>query len=456
MPEGPQLPGVGDDDESAEPIVLHVDADCFYASCERLREPALRGEPVVVGMGYEPGETGGAVATASYEAREYGVESAQAISQALEVLPRRDPECVDARGPGADGDRGGEGGSGTGADTDTERDTDTQTGFYRPVDMEYYKAISEEVSAILEECADVVRKVSIDESYLDVTDRTAWAVADGFARHVKDRIRREVGVTVSVGVGPSMSVAKIASDFEKPDGLVVVPPETVTDFLEPLDISLLHGVGPVTARELRERGIETAGDLAAADPETLRERFGERGQELYDRARGADDRQVTPKGRPKSFSRESAFGSPVEAPEPKQEAIATLASAVADRARREGALYRTIGVKAVTPPFEVNTRAQSLSGPVDDPDLVERIAHSLFEEFESEPVRKLGVRVANLEFAAGDQTSLDGWNTAEGDRTEGVGGSEGGGEGENQNKQSAGDTSDSEPTDGQRSLEDFS
>ncbi len=453
MPEGPQLPGVGDDDdESAEPIVLHVDADCFYASCERLREPALRGEPVVVGMGYEPGETGGAVATASYEAREYGVESAQAISQALEVLPRRDPERVDGRGPGADGGRGGDGGS--------DKNTDTQTGFYRPVDMEYYKSISEEVSTILEECADVVRKVSIDESYLDVTDRTAWAVADGFARHVKDRIRREVGVTVSVGVGPSMSVAKIASDFEKPDGLVVVPPETVTDFLEPLDISLLHGVGPVTARELRERGIETAGDLAAADPDTLRERFGERGRELYDRARGADDRQVTPKGRPKSFSRESAFGSPLEAPEPKREAISRLAGAVSDRARQEGALYRTIGVKAVTPPFEVNTRAQSLSGPVDDPDLVERIAHSLFEEFESEPVRKLGVRVANLEFAAGDQTSLDGWNTAEGDPTEGGGGggSEGGGggEGENQNKQSTGDTSDSELTDGQRSLEDFS
>ncbi len=382
-----RLPGVDDPSERDERIVLHVDADCFYAACERLREPALEGEPVVVGMGYEPGETSGAVATASYEARAHGIESAQAISTAIDLLPNR-------------AETGG-------AETN-------ETGYYRPVDMEFYKSVSADVSSILADCADVVRKVSIDESYLDVTDRTAWEVADGFGRHVKDRIRREVGVTVSVGVGPSMSVAKIASDFDKPDGLTVVPPAEVMTFLKPLSVSLLHGVGPVTARELREMGIKTAGELAAADPGPLIERFGERGRELYDQARGEDDRPVTPKGRPKSFSRESAFGEAVEATEPKLEAVSRLAAAVADRARQEGALYRTIGIKAVTPPFAVNTRAQSLSGPVDDPELVERIALSLFEEFHSAPVRKLGVRVANLEFAAGDQTSLEGWEQSSG------------------------------------------
>ncbi|OIB56716.1 DNA polymerase IV [Natrialba sp. SSL1] len=393
MPNGPQLPGVETED-TADRIVLHVDADCFYAACERLREPDLRGEPVVVGMGYEPGDTVGAVATASYEAREFGVESAQAISTALESLPRRA-----ALSPDAD-------------DHDPELSED-ETGYYRPVDMDFYESVAAEVREILHDCADIVREVSIDEAYLDVTERTAWEVADGFARHVKDRIRREVGVVVSIGVAPTMSAAKIASDFDKPDGLTVVEPGEVREFLAPLDVELLHGVGPVTARELRQMGLETAADVAAADPDPLVERFGERGRELYDRARGDDDRRVEPKGDPKSFSRESAFAEPVSDPEPKYEQIETLAAAVADRAQREGALYRTVGVKAVLPPFDVNTRARSLPGPVDDPDLVERITRDLFTEFETEPVRKLGVRVANLEFATADQTSLDGWDGAE-------------------------------------------
>jgi len=314
MSDGPRLPGVdGEDDEDR--IVCHVDADCFYASCERLREPDLRGEPLVVGMGYEEGDTIGAVATASYEAREFGVESAQAISTALERLPRR--TAYEA----------GE------TDDDVERE---ETGYYRSVDMDYYESVASEVREILHECADTVREVSIDEAYLDVTERTAWEVADGFARHIRDRIRREVGVTVSVGVAPTMSTAKIASDFDKPDGLTVVEPGEIREFLAPLEVDLLHGVGPVTARELREMGLETAGDVAATDPEPLVERFGERGRELYDRARGEDDRRVEPKGDPKSFSRESAFAEPVEAPDPKYELIDTLAAAVADRAQRKG------------------------------------------------------------------------------------------------------------------------
>ena len=445
MSEGPRLPGVEADEDEEERIVCHVDADCFYASCERLREPELRGEPVVVGMGYEPGETVGAVATASYEAREFGVESAQAISTALENLPRRTALSDDADD----------------YDPDLSRE---ETGHYRPVDMDYYESVASEVREILHDCADVVREVSIDEAYLDVTERTAWEVADGFARHIKDRIRREVGVTVSVGVAPTMSAAKIASDFDKPDGLTVVRPGEVQEFLAPLEVDLLHGVGPVTARELREMGLETAADVAAADPEPLVEAFGERGRELYDRARGDDDRRVEPKGEPKSFSRESAFADPVSEPEPKYEQIETLASAVADRAQREGALYRTVGVKAVLPPYDVNTRARSLSGPVDDPDLVERIARDLFTEFEADPVRKVGVRVANLEFAAADQASLDGWERrADEQRTDGSGATDG--DSSESGAESTPDSSDDDetasrdaaqgPANGQSSLTDF-
>jgi DNA polymerase IV (DinB-like DNA polymerase) len=373
------------DDTREDRVVCHVDMDCFYAACERLREPDLRGEPVVVGMGYEPGEDHGAVATASYEARAHGIESAQGIEAAMERLPpveraREDPDLD----PG-------------------------DVGYYRPVDMEFYESVSEEVQAILEEVADTLRVVSIDEAYLDVTDTTDWEHVAGVARHLKSRIDREIGVTASVGVGPSMSVAKIASDYDKPDGLVVVPPGEVAGFLAPLSIELLHGVGPVTASELRDAGIESIGDLAEADEPWVRERYGERGLELHARARGEDDREVSPTGEPKSFSRESAFADATASMAHKRETIETLAAAVAERARREGALYRTVGIKVVEPPFEIHTRAESLPGPVDDPDLLDEIVEDLLTEFRDRPVRKLGVRVSNLSFTKNDQPDLGEW-----------------------------------------------
>ena len=397
---GSTLPGTGDD-ESPDRVVLHVDMDCFYASCERLKQPELYGEPVVVGMGYEAGETIGAVATASYEAREYGVDSAQPISQAVERLP-----------PVERPDLG---------------DESDDRGHYRPVDMECYQSVASEVKSILHDCADTVREVSIDEAYLDVTDRTSWervdgpaqasgaaeqrTLAEGFARHVRERIAREVGVPASVGVAPNMATAKIASDHDKPDGLTVVPPGSVAEFLAPLPIEEIHGVGPVRAGELRDMGIETAGDLAAADPGHLQDRFGDRGVELHDRARGDDDREVTPTGLPKSLSRESSFSEATDDAEAMREKVRALAAAVAERARSKDALYRTIGIKAVTTPYDVNTRAESLSGPVGEPELVKEVALSLLSEFEGESVRKLGVRVSKLSFTAGEQASLDGFET---------------------------------------------
>jgi DNA polymerase IV (DinB-like DNA polymerase) len=432
---GETLPGAGDDgDDAPERVVCHVDMDCFYASCERLRRPKLAGEPVVVGMGYEPGETIGAVATASYEAREFGVESAMPISEALELLPRyadADPEDPDAPDP-------------------------EETGRYLPVDLDFYEDVAAEVKAVLRDCADTRREVSIDEAYLDATDRTSWAVAggsggadgggdegeggsdggdadpadpppsgaagpaeartlaEGYARHVKDRIEREAGVPASVGVAPNMSAAKVASDADKPDGLVVVPPGSVAEFLAPLPTADVHGVGPVTEGTLAEMGIETAGDLATADRDRLADALGERGPDLSRRAAGDDDREVTPTGLPKSLSRESAL--PTTADEgTKRETVSALAADVARRARERGCLYRTIGIKAVEPPFDVNTRARSLPGPVDDPGLVEEVALDLLGEFDETRVRKLGVRVSNLDFAETDQATLSGFDATESD-----------------------------------------
>ncbi|KPN31272.1 DNA polymerase IV [Halolamina pelagica] len=294
--------------------------------------------------------------------------------------------------------------------------------------MEFYQSVASEVKTILHDCADTVREVSIDEAYLDVTDRTSWervddparasgaaeqrTLAEGFARHVRERIAREVGVPASVGVAPNMAAAKVASDHDKPDGLTVVPPGTVAEFLAPLPIEEIHGVGPVRAGELRDMGIDTAGDLAGADPATLQDRFGDRGRELYDRARGVDDRAVTPTGLPKSLSRESSFSAATTDSDAMREKLRALAAAVAERARSKGALYRTIGIKVVTTPYDVNTRAESLSGPVDEPDLVAEVALSLLDEFVDSEVRKLGVRVSKLSFTADEQASLDGFDAA--------------------------------------------
>ena len=388
---GSTLPGTmtGERGQSADRVVCHVDMDCFYAACERLREPALVGEPLVVGMGYEAGADVGAVATASYEARAFGVESAMPISEALERLPRKRTAARDD-------------------DLDV-----ADAGFYRPVEMEYYESVGETVDAIVERAvaeADpdgVIRSVSIDEAYLDVS-AVGWDGARSFAETLRADIESEAGVTASIGVAPNMSAAKVASDADKPDGLVVVRPDEVRGFLADRSVSELHGVGPVTADRLGEMGIETARDLASADPDELEAGFGSRGRQIHRHARGIDRREVEPVGRPKSLSSEKAL-SVTDDGTTKRELTARLASEVAERARSNGALYKTIGVKVIRPPFDVNTRARSLSGPIDDPDLVREIALDLLAEFDDDRVRKLGVRVSNLDFSEAEQSSLDGW-----------------------------------------------
>jgi DNA polymerase IV (DinB-like DNA polymerase) len=209
-----------------------------------------------------------------------------------------------------------------------------------------------------------------------------------------------------------MSAAKVASDHDKPDGLVVVEPGEVESFFSPLAVDEVHGVGPVTAARLREMGVETAGDLASADITRIESEFGQRGRQFVRVARGVDNRPVEPTGNPKSLSRESAFSDPTTDAQRQYDRLETLAAAVAKRASRRDILYQTISIKVVTPPFDVNTRADSLSGPVADAALVTAVARDLFEEFEGQQIRKLGVRVANLSFTESEQPTLDRWEGA--------------------------------------------
>jgi DNA polymerase IV (DinB-like DNA polymerase) len=392
MPEGAATVTDFAPGETDPPIILHVDCDCFYAACERLRRPHLAGEPVVIGMGYEQADPHGAVATASYEAREYGVESAMPISDALDRLPRRvDADADDPAAPDP-----------------------VDAGYYLPVEMDHYQAVGGDVHALLEEYADPLEPVSIDEAYLDVTDATAWADVDAFAQTLKTEIKTTVGIPVSIGIAPTKSAAKVASDHEKPDGLVVVRPGDVQEFFAPLDIESVHGIGPVTAGKLRERGIDTAGGLATADPETLVTAVGSKGRTIQQRARGHDPRPVTPPDDPKSISKETSLDPDgVTDSTVKTKIVRELAEQVTTRASSKNALYRTVGIKVVQPPFEVNTRERSLSGPVQNEALVETVALELLGEFETVPVRKLGVRVSNLSVSEREQAPLTEWEPAD-------------------------------------------
>ena len=384
------LPGAPTEEDSTEGIICHVDMDCFYAACERLREPELENVPVIVGMGYDPDDDGGVVATASYEAREYGIDSAQPISDALDQLPRAAVMPEDYTGP---------------------------VGHYRPVDIEYYRSISEEVMAVVSEVSSSIRRASLDEAYLDITEATDWDRASEFGASLKADILDAVGVPASIGIAPTLGVAKIASDHDKPDGLTVVKPHRVEAFLHDLPLEDLHGVGPVTAASLHDLGCETIGDVASLSTQTLEDTFGERGVDLAARARGSGSSTVKPQGRPKSLSRESSLGDRHEDFERVTNLVSELAMAVADRAEDKGAQYRTVGIKVVHPPFDTNTREQTFGGPFADAQLVESTALELLDEFEGEAIRKVGVRVSNLDFAA-DQVPRETWGDAEGSSDE--------------------------------------
>src|SRR5262245_28189005 len=213
--------------------ILHIDMDAFYASVEQRDDPSLRGKPVAVG-GRPEGR--GVVAAASYEARAFGVRSAIPMAQAVRLCPSL---------------------------------------VIVPPDFSRYKAASDAVFRIFREVTPLVEPLSLDEAYLDVTEN-AWRepIATTVARRLKDRIRSETGLTASAGVAPNKFLAKIASGWQKPDGLTVISPDRVEPFLRTLPVDALWGVGPVTARKLRERGIEKLVDVRAADPARLREAVG--------------------------------------------------------------------------------------------------------------------------------------------------------------------------------------
>jgi nucleotidyltransferase/DNA polymerase involved in DNA repair len=340
--------------------ILHVDMDAFYAAVEQRDRPELRGLPVIVGADPRGGRGRGVVSTASYEARRFGVHSAMPISRAYRLCPR---------------------------------------GIYLPVDMEKYAAVSRQVMGVLRRFTDEVEPISIDEAFLDVTrSRRAFGDAEDIARKVKEAIRAETSLTASVGVAASKLVAKVASDMRKPDGLVVVPPGSEAEFLAPLPVRRLWGVGPKQEEALARIGIHTIGQLAAGQA-LLERRLGVHGHDLVRLARGEDDRAVhAEREGAKSVGHEHTFGADTRDPQRLRGTLLDLADAVARRLRSHDLLARTITLKYRDEDFKTVTRAETVTSPTDSGAAIFAVASRLFGAVHgSRRVRLLGISASGFQ-----------------------------------------------------------
>jgi DNA polymerase-4 len=350
--------------------ILHVDMDAFYASVEQRDRPELRGRPVIVGA--DPAGRG-VVSAASYEARRFGVHSAMPIGRAARL-------CPDAA--------------------------------FLPVDMDKYARVSRQVMAILAELTPLLEPLSIDEAFLDLTG-TEGLHGDGTAaaRTIKSRIAKTLGLTASVGVAPNKFVAKVASDLRKPDGLVVVGPGAEADFLAPLPVSRLWGVGRVTAASLEAMGLRTIGQLAAVPLSYLEARFGPSARGLRDLALGRDDRAVEPFAPPKSMGAEETFGRDHRDIDRLAATLREQAERVARELREEGYAGRCVTLKLRFADFSTLTRRHT-DDPTQDGLLIYRRARALLDRIPlRQAVRLIGLSVSGLGPAAVGQLSLLGADT---------------------------------------------
>ncbi|MEA2473835.1 MAG: polymerase [Thermoleophilaceae bacterium] len=337
----------------AERVIAHVDMDAFYVSVELQRRPELRGKPVVV-AGTGPRAV---VTTASYEARRFGVFSATPAERARRLCP--------------------------------------QAIFVAP-DFEAYRARSRDVMAVLHEHIEKVEVVGLDEAYLDLSNLEHPKSA---ARRLKAAVHQRTGLRCSIGMGPSKLVAKVASDAEKPDGFVVLTREEARERFAPASPGLIPGIGPKTVERLRERGIETLGQLAAVPSAVLAQWFGDRlGPHLGALARFQDERAITTYRKSKSESRETTFDRDLVGVDALEPILVRLAGELCETLAKQRSSGRTIGIKVRLDDFSTHTRARTREEPTNEFAVVSQVARDLLREFDPpRPVRLIGVRVAGLD-----------------------------------------------------------
>jgi len=338
--------------------ILHLDMDAFYPAVEVLDNPELKGKPVIVGGSRERG----VVSSASYEARKFGVHSAQPIATAMRLCPQ---------------------------------------GIFVPGRMSRYREVSEQVFEIFYRFTPLVEPLSIDEAFLDVTGSTRlFGQPVEIAKKIKRMVVEETGLTVSAGVAPSKFVAKIASDMDKPDGLTVVPPESVREFLDPLPIKKMWGVGKVTQEALARLNVLTFRDLSLVPVKVLERRFGKHGLHMHQLSMGMDDRDVVPGHDVKSVGHEETFFQDILDKDLAKKELLALAYKVARRMRRKGVTARTVTLKVKYSDFIQITRASTLPAPTDDGlEIYSTVCHLLEKtEVGKRPVRLLGISISQLSF----------------------------------------------------------
>lgn len=340
--------------------IIHVDMDMFYAAVELLDRPELRDQPVVVGGSPKSRSV---VMTANYVARKFGIHSAMSCAEAY----RRCPQCV----------------------------------FIRP-DFSKYHKYSQIIRSIFFKYTDLVEPLSLDEAYLDVTvNKTGEASATRIASAIKNEILEQTGLTASAGVAPNMFVAKIASDFKKPDGLTVVPPEKVLDFIRPLPVRRIPGIGPVSDGNMAKVGIRTVSDLAEKTREWLEEHFGSFGHYLWDIARGIDERQVTPSWERKSLGAEDTFDRDLLDVREIENYLRDCARRVFDQLTKEGKRARTVTLKIKYHDFRTITRRRTLTDFIGTADEIFAVACDLLSRTDAGRVK---IRLAGISLSTFSQT----------------------------------------------------
>jgi len=336
--------------------IIHVDMDAFYASVEQRDDPSLRGKPVAVGG--RP-ESRGVVAAASYEARKFGVHSAMSMARAV----RQCPGLVIV-----------------------------------PPDFRRYRAASQQVFAIFRSVTPLVEPLSLDEAYLDVTENL-WGetLATTVAKRLKQQVRDETGLTASAGVAPNKFLAKIASGWQKPDGLTVIAPDRVEAFLQKLPVDALWGVGPVTAKKLGELGIKRLVDVRAADADVLRRAVGSHAEWLRRLAWGEDDRPVEPDRSSKSAGCENTYARDLTDLVEMRAELDEMAGRPARWLERKGLLAHTVTIKVRYSDFTTITRSHTVAPTRDAAEIASR-ARALLDKTDAarRAVRLLGVSVHNL------------------------------------------------------------
>jgi DNA polymerase-4 len=347
-------------------VVAHVDMDAFYASIEIRDDPSLAGRPVVVGG---PSAGRGVVAASSYEARKFGIHSAMPMARAERLC---------------------------------------KTLVVLPVDFAKYRDVSGQIMQIRRFFSPTIEPLSLDEAFLDLTGtERLLGPPPQVGRNIKTAIRDATRLTASVGIAPVKFVAKIASDLEKPDGLVVVEPGTVEAFLRPLAIGRLWGVGPRTREALEALGIRTVGDLADFDRRRLTARFGPHAEHLQDLARGLDEREVVPDWDAKSYSHEETFARDLTDAERLEAVLCDQAQRVARRLRRDGVSGRIVQLKLRSHDFRTITRRVTLSAPTADPGVIYRSGAALFHaHWDRAPVRLIGLGMSGVAPAGGEPIDL--------------------------------------------------